>query len=146
MSLHRIRLAGPWEWQAFTVTSGVAGIGEIHKCQLPFPSEPGIVADHGILLRRRFHEPTGMSAATTVTVTVEIQDGIPQLWLNDRILTGVAESEFTELANSAMTNQWRFDVSGFLKSYNELQVHVIPLRPDSLPRLNAAALEIREAS
>lgn len=144
MSSHRIRLAGPWEWQALTETNGVAGTGEVHKCQLPFPSEPNVVAGQGILLRRRFHCPTGMSATTTVTVAIEIQDGIPQLTLNDRILTGVADSEFTELASSAMTNQWRFDVSGFLKSYNELQVRLIPIRLDSLPRLHAAALEIRE--
>lgn len=146
MSLHRIRLAGPWEFQYLTETGEIATAGTVHKCQLPFPSEPGIVADHGVLLRRRFHEPTGIGARTTVTVTVEIQDGIPQLSLNGRILTGVEDSEFTKLASSGVTSQWRFDVSGLLKPYNELQVRLNPLRLEAHPRLHAAALEIRESS
>jgi hypothetical protein len=136
MSSHRIRLAGPWEWQPLPETNGIASTSLVHRCQLPFPSEHDGVARDGLLLRRRFHCPTGIEVSTFVAVTLEVQHCIPDVRLNERILTPVEDR--------AIPNLWRFEVSGFLKPFNELQVHLHALHPDSQPRLNAAGLEIHE--
>jgi len=136
MSSHRIRLAGPWEWHPWPETSGSLSPGEVHRCQLPFPPEHDGVARDGLLLRRRFHCPTGIDVSTFVAVTVEVRHCIPDVRLNERILTPVEDR--------AISNLWRCDVSGFLKPFNELQVRLVPIHSNLQPRLNTAALEIHE--
>jgi hypothetical protein len=71
-----------------------------------------------------------------VAVTVEVQHCIAELWLNDRILTRVPDG--------AIPTQQRFDVSGLLKPFNELQVRLVPIPSDLHPRLNSVALEIQD--
>jgi hypothetical protein len=150
MSTHRIRLAGPWEWQPVTGSGEVATAVELQKCLLPFPPEssaatPAVSAGAGILLLRRFHCPTGITANTTVAVILEIENCDPMVRLNDLIVTGVSNSALNERADRSIPNQWRFEVSGLLKSFNELQVRLAPLCSDSRFGLNTAALEIRES-
>ena len=139
MSSHRIRLAGPWEWQAVAEGEQVSDVREPQTCRLPFPAGLGSPVSGGILLRRGFHRPTGIAAGTSVVIVVEVVNCVPEVWLNGQILSCTSGN-----GAAGMPQPWRFDVSELMKSFNELRVRLMPAGSDSQPSLHAAALEIRE--
>ncbi|MCA9062496.1 MAG: hypothetical protein KDA96_05540 [Planctomycetaceae bacterium] len=68
---HRIRLAGPWQ---FTVTTSgpdaISDAVEQQRCQLPFPADDvqRKAFSDGVILTRRFHRPTGLTAGHRVSM------------------------------------------------------------------------------
>ena len=74
---HQIRLAGPWE---------ISTDGDVNweRCQLPF-AFPRAITDRR--LRRRFHRPTGLEAASTVILRLTGKSLPTTILLNDTPVT-----------------------------------------------------------
>ncbi len=121
MSVHKIRLAGPWEWLPVG-SPNAAESRERKPCQLPFPeaSTPAaasaVMEATGVLqpvwLFRRFHCPTGIDESIKVLLAVELRHGVVQLQLNGADI----------VRHSAVADSVRFDVTSSLKPFNELGI------------------------
>jgi len=121
MSVHKIRLAGPWEWLPVG-SSSAAERCERRPCQLPFPEAPApdssLAVSEGtqilqpVWLFRRFHCPTGIDESVRVLLAVEVLHGVVQLQLNGADI----------VPHSADDVGVRFDVTSSLKPFNELGI------------------------
>ena len=97
MSVHTIRLAGPWEMQA---SSDAAA----ERVTLPHEISSGVE------LRRNFHRPSGLTDDSTVRIVLTSTGSGIELQLNGKHVPSVADTHR------------HFDVSGQLLSFNTLAV------------------------
>ena len=151
MSVHKIRLAGPWEWSPVDSSGECSDLTEAQTrskrqtCQLPFQ----FVKDHGCLpisLVRRFHCPTGISEKTTICVALEVSRPVIQVRLNGRLVSEDSQNavDAPGVPPETATYSQRFDVSGALKPFNELNVLLSPMESGEMAELISVNLEIRE--
>ncbi len=94
MSIHSIRLAGPWELQA----------GSADPVRVQLPSD---VPSNGQLIRK-FHRPSGLDDGTEVRVELAANGAQLIVKLNDQVLSPVSESPL------------QFDITSQLQSFNSL--------------------------
>jgi hypothetical protein len=143
MNPHKIRLAGPWEWQRAGASGDQRSESRV-TCQLPFEVTEECAENLSLSLFRRFHCPTGLELTTTVAVCLEIENAVPQIWLNGEVYAAERVALLSPGNSASVT--WRCDVTNRLKSFNELQI-VIPANPEPSPlkpRLMSVQLEISE--
>jgi len=114
MSVHTIRLAGPWELQ----TSSDA---TVERVTLPHRISSGEE------LRRKFHCPSGLTNDSTVRIVLTSTGSDIQLQLNGRNAPPVANAD------------GQFDVSGLLQPFNALTAS-----SSKTATLTTAVLEIHE--
>ena len=120
MSVHSIRLAGPWEEQH--------GNADDMKVQLPYSLSE---ARESVGLRRHFHRPSGLSEASRVRIALTAEGCPLQIAVNgQRMEPTIGTGE----------NRCVFDVTDHLDSFNTLDVKITR----NSPRLTAAVLEIIE--
>jgi hypothetical protein len=152
MSIHSIRLAGPWEWRSFSGTAEKSDISEFVKCQLPFP-DASCAPPGSIVMRRRFHRPTGLDDRTTVRVALQFRgnksahsaqamESCLQVRVNDQgVPATVVESPENSDSNGEIRLQLRCDISPLLRPFNDLQIDFN--HPEHQLSLEAACLEIK---
>jgi hypothetical protein len=136
MSTHRIRLRGPWEYQALSPFAGVPDAGRV---TMPaawrdlFGDEAGRV-----LFRRRFNRPSNLDASGRVRLVFEGVRGGGEVRLNGRRLANLSPEQ-TRLV---------LDVSDALEPHCLLEVEM-DFDPAAYPELpgglyGLVALEIDE--
>ena len=137
MSVHRIRLVGPWEWRPVHSSSAARG-PERQPCRLPFPAlespassatvPQSAAAVQPVWLFRRFHRPTGIDDSVIVLLAVEVVNGCVQLQLNGVDMPFHSPNMVEPpKASAVLESDWvRFDVTHSLKEFNELQILVAP--------------------
>lgn len=132
MATHRIRLVGPWESQS--VDDQSQPVGEIVDRQLPLELAEARRAG-GILLMRGFHRPTGIDSSTTLCIVLKSTEKPREVRLN-----GVATSE----RNTAVENEFAYDVTSCVEPFNRLNVHFAQDTADTQATLEMAWLEIQD--
>lgn len=115
MSLHRIRLQGPWEWTT-------SASREPQRVKLP--DEWGMlpVWNTEVQFIRRFHRPTGITSQDQLSICIPTRGLVLRLHLNQRPLE---MDRSTGLVRANVTHQ--------LNEHNELVVtfsSIDPARPD----------------
>lgn len=96
MSIHSIRLAGPWELEA----------GSADPVRVELPS---CVPSNGQLIRK-FHRPSGLDEGTEVQVELAASGAHLIVKLNDQVLSPTSESPL------------HFNITRQLQSFNSLCV------------------------
>ena len=131
MSKHRIRLAGPWDFQ--TVDSSLEPRGETIKCRLPIVLED-LTNEIGILLQRGFHRPTNINSKTLRLV---IKANMPPraVLINDVPIPECAVEPESEYAFDITTHVMPFNLVCILLKVEDYQTS---------PMLNNVWLEILE--
>ncbi len=141
MKPHRIRLAGPWEWQR--AGSEVSPDGEPRKtCQLPFRRTDESAGNYEMVFFRGFHCPTGLGTTTTVAVAIEVENAAAQIWVNGE--PSMAECDVPSSAGDIASTMWRCDVSSRLKPFNELKIKIASNHEQSQHGLISVCLEITD--
>ncbi len=123
MSVHRIRLAGPWEWlPAIFPDSGSTERPQAGRqaCQLPFVPAAQPDRPDAVRMYRRFHQPTGMDAATKITLLIQFRGVAADVQLNGISLPIIASVQ-EQLTENQLT---RCDISGLLKAFNEVCIQI----------------------
>ncbi|MEZ6033641.1 MAG: hypothetical protein R3C17_11145 [Planctomycetaceae bacterium] len=131
MSKHRIRLAGPWDFQI--VDSGLVPRGETSECRLPV-TLVDLTNEPGIQLRRGFHKPTGIDGKLLRLV---LQANTPPraVLINDvRIAESAVEHE----------SEYAFEITTHIKPFNWVCVLLTVEDYQPSPVLNTVWLEILE--
>ena len=126
---HRIRLAGPWEWQV--IGSPQQSTREAARCQLPFTLS-GDQRESGVVLTRRFHRPTGINDATTLRIVLQASRKPVDVQLNGKSLPG---------SESSVAAEYCFNLTGRVEPFNQLSVLLLP-QTDASATLQSAWLEI----
>lgn len=128
MSVHQIRLAGPWEWHLIQEPDGqeseAAVSSERKPCELPFGLKIP-VPRQSVALFRRFHCPTGIDDSTTVAIVLALQGAAAEVLIN-RIAAPNLPGRHSESSDGVDATTLRFDISRLLKPFNELQVLIRP--------------------
>lgn len=172
MSVHRIRLAGPWHWQTSedmsqplpeaTQTRTIFDTGRTselwHECRLPF-EVPDCGDTEIVKLRRRFHRPTGIVESTQLHIALQTADLEVSLLVNGVNLTKDPESlkchNSSGSKNSAEDSsvpstvtrdrrmqEHRVEISHRLSNFNELLVSARRLSGEVPGLVLAAFLDI----
>ncbi|MCA9010225.1 MAG: hypothetical protein KDB01_10790 [Planctomycetaceae bacterium] len=131
MSKHRIRLAGPWDFQ--TLDSGLAPRGETTECRLPVILVD-LTNETGIQLQRGFHKPTGIDGKLLRLV---LQANTPPraVLINDvRIAESAVEHE----------SEYAFEITTHIKPFNWVCILLTVEDYQPSPVLNTVWLEILE--
>jgi len=116
MSVHTIRLAGPWELQA----------EEEDPVRVQLPSH---VPSNGRLVRK-FHRPNGLSDDSEVRVELTVDSIRVVVRINDHQLSATSDSTL------------RFDITSYLQPFNSLSIQTTQTDPVVL---QSAVLQICEA-
>lgn len=115
MSIHQIRLRGPWTWQCRECTAGdIPPTGRLQMpvaWQLAFDGALGTVA-----FGRRFHLPTNLADDDCVHLHLTGSRGVQGLQLNEQPL------EFA--AGTADATAIRVEITTLLQSHNDLLIEV----------------------
>jgi hypothetical protein len=130
---HIIRLRGPWEYQPLArLVKSVAGRWGREEANLPAAGTIELPADWGsavgsdfrgwVCFRRRFHQPTGLDAASRVWLVIDDVDWQARVALNDRHLGDVLCSHAA--GTLAPKCPARFDITGGLLPQNALSIIV----------------------
>jgi hypothetical protein len=132
---HTIRLRGPWEFQPLArfrllpgggveqTTDGLPAGGTLH-----LPADGGGVLGRdfqGIVrFTRRFHRPTGLTAASRVWLVIDDVDWRATVTLNERRLGEMVCSKSPEMASGREVRLCpaRFDVTAELLPLNVLSI------------------------
>ncbi len=131
MSKHRIRLAGPWDFQ--TVDDGLVPRGETTECRLPV-TLVDLTNETGIQLRRGFHKPTGIDGKLLRLV---LQANTPPraVLINDvRIAEWLVEPE----------SEYAFEITTHIKAFNLVCILLTVEDYQTSPMLKNFWLEILE--
>ncbi|MEZ6130795.1 MAG: hypothetical protein R3C59_19165 [Planctomycetaceae bacterium] len=124
---HRIRLAGPWD---------ISRDGHVwDRAALPLPET---VADQAIQLRRRFHRPTGLTAASVVTLVVIASGPAATLLLNDEPIGSLHCEEQNGTVSTA------FDVTERLQEFNTALLRTDPASESGPQQIVAVHLMIED--
>lgn len=113
MSVHRIRLRGPWTYEWLSPAKQESATGRVSlplEWREVFGTEPGHVR-----FRRIFHRPTNLEPDTHLDVVFEGIGGIANITINGELL----EQHFPEENSSASI---RCRITEHLQPSNELQV------------------------
>ena len=126
--MHRIRLAGPWQ-----IPDHVDKQDSWTNVSLPL-THAATGSEGRLRIRRKFHSPTGIDSATPlrICITGERIDGVS---LNGELLPAGSTTAFVD------SDAISFDVTGRLKSFNELEVWLLP-NPSQPAELRSAELHI----
>lgn len=156
MSVHRIRLAAPWEWRPIESDTATPPT-ERRTCQLPFIldhqiSELNAAREQGSALLRRFHKPTGITEDTRVVVSVEFQNADVVMFLNNELLIWKATETLPAApddragsgSHGRQTQVCEADISSTLRSFNELQIQLTRRSQESTAQLTQVSLLIIE--
>lgn len=140
MSIHRIRLLGPWEAEVWSITTN-GGIREWNgKITPPCPFPEDEVCDVGtICLNRIFHPPTNFTAQTELYLVLP---GI-------RDVVGVSINASGFIPRSDSGDDWRGKITHPLHTNNELAIicQWDTAEGITLPQLfQGAILEIHEGA
>lgn len=151
MSVHKIRLAGPWEWSP---AHSLANCGEPQSiptpparqtCQLPFRLDKDRDGSQ-VSLIRRFHCPTGIGEKTNLVIALEVGNAVAQIRLNGEAISRVSLQGLNgqSAADTATNPLQRFEVSSPLRPFNEMNVLLTPIDVAEVAVLVSASLEIHE--
>jgi len=156
MSVHKIRLVGPWEWRPVNSSAAAAG-AERQPCRLPFPAlespassetvPQSTAAAQPVWLFRGFHRPTGIDDSVTVLLAVEVTNGCVELQLNGVDMACHSPNTVEPPKTSTvLESDWvRFDVTQSLKAFNEMQILVTPDEASIPPaRVVSVCLEMHD--
>lgn len=105
MTVHTIRLAGPWEHH-------IAGT-ELVRVSLPCHVSAG---DPACTLVRKFHRPSGLSDECDVSIVFTADNDSLELRLNDQSVSD------PRIIRSGSWSRVTFSVTPLLKSFNSLSV------------------------
>ena len=141
MSVHRIRLAGPWESLSHE-NRMTSTCGARQPCQLPYEVTKSDGEDLGMNLFRRFHRPTGIGEFTRVCVGFEVHNLTLEVLINDGVTEVVGASAASRVNNA--NEIVRTDISKLLKSFNELQIRLSCIDRQFAGRVVSVWLEIAE--
>ncbi len=171
MSVHRIRLAGPWEL-AVDESSGVSTIAEqlsdfpewlfsgksegrprpygLRRVQLPYSLEATdafTLPENNFWLCRAFHRPNGLTDRTSVRLVVAYTGSVRRVVLNSVDLTDLTPPEPGGQTLPADTRTAVFCITEHLQTFNRMAVCLKPAKISSQnASLNSVTLEIEEKS
>ena len=132
-SLHRIRLAGPWQCQfipgepdadsrsatiAFTLGRFDTGPS---SDELPCPGQ--------LAMHRSFRCPTGLSSRHRVWLVVDVEPTVAQIVLNNRALT---DCRCDPIASTDTLSGQRFEITSLLQPQNRLTIRLDVRSPEEL--------------
>ena len=141
MTIHRIRLAGPWESQS--LDEQLQPVGEISRCQLPF-TVPASLHRQGVLLVRGFHRPTGIESATVLRIVLKAVACPALVQMNgEEIVPGVRNGTNT-LKQDTAEGEYLFEITRLIQPFNHLSVRFITNSAEALATLETVWLEIQE--
>jgi len=120
VSVHSIRLAGPWET--------IQDRAESQRVTLPYSVPDGV---DSIILRRRFHRPSGLENDSLVRIVLTTIGALSHVTINDRRI---------ELTPGAQDDRSVFDITDQLNNFNCLEVTI----GQDVRELRSAVLEIFE--
>ena len=150
MSVHKIRLAGPWESSPVDTVVSHSGLPDAqaasirHPCQLPFQSDKDRICS-SVLLVRRFHCPTGITEKTTLFIALEVRHAVTQVRLNGSEISRASSNDVDgPVVESVVEPLQRFEILSPLKPFNELNVLLTPLDTANVATLVSVSLEIHE--
>ena len=114
---HDIRLAGPWEYSTPNNEPWV-------RCQLPWNSPAGVAE---VILRRKFHRPSGLNENSRVKVLIYADATIPSVRLNGEIVAVTVPllSISSKSADESPVRENCFDVSMTLQEFNTVEVELV---------------------
>ncbi len=127
MSVHTIRLAGPWELHQ-------EGADPV-RVQLPFEFPPD---DPSTRLLRRFHRPSGLTDGSRVRIVLKMTQAPGSVLVND------LQQSLGETARTTEVTDYICDVTSQLQSFNSICIHS-GHQPSAAVALQAAVMEIHEA-
>lgn len=128
-TVHEIRLAGPWEYTADNNAPT--------RCKLPISLAEIIAATdtpvQTAVIARRFHQPTGLTAASALELVVSDSRAVAELQVNN-VSVAATQPEPPPTPTDTAAHTATFRLTTPLQSFNTLQ---ITLNPNSQPTENS---------